>query len=156
MLKDKRKALIPCGARPQGSLLAWAWLSGPLRRRRGRLCQSLQRYAPSEKVQDVRVRDVQRISILTSIHVHMYTHIQYVPIYGSGSKTKVCNSAGARYIGYVEGRRLSRQTQLALLFVVILSRATSGDKGNVTSPAFHTFVTEGRWRLARGFDLLPY
>ena len=39
---------------------------------------------------------------------------------------------------------------MALLFLVILSHATSRDSGYVTSPAFHTFVTKGCWRGPSG------
>ena len=66
-------------------------------------------------------------------------------LYGSGSKSKVCNRAGAhtrdipRYIVYA-----NRQAPVATNpSLAVLSRATNRDKGYVTSPALHTFITEG-------------
>ena len=77
--------------------------------------------------------------------------------YGSGSKPKVCNRAGAhtrdlhRYKVYVKGLApVATTPPLALLFLVILSRATNRDKGYGTRPAFHTFVREGSWRGSSG------
>ena len=39
---------------------------------------------------------------------------------------------------------------LTLLLLVMISRATNRDKGYVTSPALHTFVTEACWRGSSG------
>ena len=93
----------------------------------------------------------------------LHSHPGFVQSKWERSKSKLCNRTGAhtrdipRYIENVTGRRLSRQAPpLAVLFLVILSRATSRDKGYVTRPMFHTFVTEGCWRGPSGTGLTHF
>ena len=60
----------------------------------------------------------------------------YICIYGSGSKPKACNKAGAhtrdipRYKGYVTGARLARQArqyhEYSKSFIAARQRATRG------------------------------
>ena len=88
-------------------------------------------------------------------NIYIYVYIQM----GAGQNQRFATGPGPTLATYpvTKGTRQAgacRYKPATGITVLILSRATNRDKGYVTSPAFHTFVTtEGCWQGSSGTEL---